>query len=295
MAGLKEIKRRLASVQNTKKITYAMKLVSAAKLKKAQDAVTRSREYTDALNSLLADLLAEDLDEGFSHPLLEAKSQTKSIRVLIIGGARGLCGGYNTNINKRADAFVAEKRGFNLSFTILGRKPADHFRRVRREFLSAEENLPEDAALWPVEEVCAQLEQEFADGVFDELYIIYTKFKSALSQSVICERVLPMDRASTFQAASGKQDSRTSGSTLFEPSPKEVFDAILPRIFRSIVRQAALEAKASEQGSRMTAMDAATRNAGELIKKLTRLHNRVRQSGITAQLLDIVGGANAVE
>ena len=288
MAGLKEIRRRLHSVRNTKKITYAMKLVSAAKLRKAQEAVTSSRSYTEAINALLAEVLAENETGQYSHPLLERRSEIKRIGVLVVGGGRGLCGGYNTNINKRVEALAREKANTPLDWFILGKKPAEYFRRVSRKYVMSQEQLSEDANRWPIEEVAFELENRFLRGELDEVYMIYTRFRSAISTSVMCERIVPLEA----EVAGNRPGA--AGLTLFEPNALAVFQALMPRILRAKIRQAALDAKASEHGSRMTAMDSATKNAGELIDKLQLTHNKLRQGGITSELLDIIGGAEAI-
>ena len=295
MAGLKEIRIRLKSVRNTKKITYAMKLVSAAKLKKAQDAVTKAREYTNALNKLLNELSNEQGLGDAQHRLMEVRSAVKHIRLVVIGGSRGLCGGYNTNVQKKIEEFVAEKSRTNpaaqISSVLVGKRPADYYRRKRREYLKSFEDLQEDPNRWPLAQICQDLEQDFLAGEVDEVYVLSTKFRSAISVTPQVEKLLPM----TADTGSNQKNTEASGTTLFEPSAAEVFSAIIPRIMRAKVRQAALDAKASEHGSRMTAMDSATRNANDLIDSLQLKHNKVRQAGITAQLLDIVGGAEALK
>ena len=294
-AGTKEIRRRLHSVKNTKKITYAMKLVSAAKLRRAQESVTRSREYTNAIQILLAELLSQIDATQTTHPLMEAHHDVKKVRLLIAGGSRGLCGGYNTNVNKRIEAAYQEIRtkhpGAEIDAVILGKKPAEYFRRTQKNYSKSYEALSEDANVWPIDEVCREIETNFVRGEVDEVYLLFTHFKSAMSMTVRFDKLLPMD-ASTLSAT--HTGSVQSGVTLFEPSVREVFSAVIPRILRSRVRQACLDAKASEQASRMTAMDAATKNAGELIKKLELKYNKLRQSGITSELLDIIGGAEAL-
>jgi F-type H+-transporting ATPase subunit gamma len=295
MAGLKEIRRRLKSVNNTKKITSAMKLVSAAKLRKTQDAVVRSRGYTDSLKGVLAQLQGGN---EFSHPLLEARSSVKKIRVLVLGGSRGLCGAFNTNVNRKVDALMKELAqkhpSAEISSVLMGKKPAEFYRRVGRPYIEAIENLPDDPNGWPIQEVCQRLEVEFIRGDFDELHLVYTRFRSAISTVPTSEMLLPLNRDSvaTTTSASG---AAVSGVTLFEPNPQRVFDAVVPRIVRALVRQAAFDTKASEHASRMTAMDNATKNAKELIHSLTLKRNKLRQSGITSQLLDIVGGAEALK
>lgn len=307
MAGLKEIRRRLKSVNNTKKITSAMKLVSAAKLRKTQESVVRSRGYTDSLKGVLAQLQG---GSEFTHPLLEARQSVKRIRILVLGASRGLCGAFNTNINRRVEALYRELAtkypGSEVSSVLLGKKPAEYFRRIGRQYLEAIENIADDPNSWPIQEICQKLEIDFIRGDFDELHIVYTRFKSAISQTAVAERLLPLDRdtvASNVVATAGSEVIAAGselalasiGITLFEPNPQRVFDAVVPRIVRATVRQAAFDTKASEHASRMTAMDNATKNAKELIHSLTLTRNKLRQSGITSQLLDIVGGAEALK
>jgi F-type H+-transporting ATPase subunit gamma len=295
MAGLKEIRRRLKSVNNTKKITSAMKLVSAAKLRKTQEAVVRSRAYTESLKGVLAQLQGGN---EFSHPLLEPRSTVKRVRVLVLGVSRGLCGGFNTNINRRVEALYRELSskhpGCEISSVLLGKKPAEYFRRIGRQYLEAIENISDDPNLWPIQELCQKLEIDFIKGEFDELHVVYTRFRSAISQTAVAERLLPLDRE-VVAGSVGDSAGAASGITLFEPNPQRVFDAVVPRIVRATVRQAAFDTKASEHASRMTAMDNATKNATELTHSLTLKRNKLRQSGITSQLLDIVGGAEALK
>ncbi len=294
MAGLKEIRRRLKSVKNTKKITSAMKLVAAAKLRKTQEAVVRSRAYTDALKGVLAQLQG---GSEFSHPLLEARPEVTRVRVLVLGANRGLCGGFNTNLNRKVEALyreIAQKYpGCEISTVLLGKKPAEYARRVGREYLDAQESLSDDPTFWPTQEVCQRLEVDFLKGEFDELYVVYTRFRSAISTVATAERLIPLDKEAL--ATTATTVVAASGVTLFEPNAERVFEAVVPRIVRAIVRQAAFDTKASEHASRMTAMDNATKNAGELIHSLTLKFNKLRQTGITSQLLDIVGGAEALK
>lgn len=294
MAGLKEIRRRLKSVKNTKKITSAMKLVAAAKLRKTQEAVVRSRAYTDALKGVLAQLAGGN---EFSHPFLEARPEVKRVRVLVLGANRGLCGGFNTNVNRRVDALykeiAAKHPGCSIDTVILGKKPAEHYRRIGRQYLDANETLSDDPTNWPIQETCQRLEVDFLKGEFDELYVIYTRFRSAISMVATSERLLPLDKENL--AVANASPEATNGITIFEPNTQRVFDAVVPRIVRAIVRQAAFDTKASEHASRMTAMDNATKNASELIHSLTLKFNKLRQTGITSQLLDIVGGAEALK
>ncbi len=295
MAGLKEIRRRLKSVNNTKKITYAMKLVSAAKLRKTQEAVVKSRSYTDALKGVLAQL---GVGGDYSHPLLESRTTVKRIRVLVLGGARGLSGAYNTNVNRMVETVAkdlsAKHPGAQISWVIMGKKPAEYFRRVGRQYEEAIETLPDDPNAWPINDVCQKLEIGFLKEDFDELHVIYTRFRSAISLVPTTEQLFPLSR----EALSGDManaPTERNDIAIFEPNPQRVFNAVVPRIVRAMVRQAAFDTKASEHASRMTAMDNATKNASELIDTLTLKRNKLRQTGITNQLLDIVGGAEALK
>jgi len=295
MAGLKEIRRRLKSVNNTKKITYAMKLVSAAKLRKTQEAVVRSRAYTDALKGVLAQL---GMGGDYSHPLLEPRPTVRRIRVLVLGGARGLSGAYNTNVNRTVEAvardLASKHPGAQVSWVLLGKKPAEYFRRVGRQYDEALENLADDPNGWPINDVCQKLEIGFLKEEFDELHIIYTRFRSAISLVPTVEQLFPLSREALSGDGAGTPAERND-IALYEPNPQRVFDAVVPRIVRAMVRQAAFDTKASEHASRMTAMDNATKNASELIDTLTLKRNKLRQTGITNQLLDIVGGAEALK
>ena len=295
MAGLKEIKSRLKSVLNTRKITYAMKLVSAAKLQKAQASVVKSREYSKALQAIVANLAAEIGGSDISHPLMERREQVRNVRILVIGGSRGLCGGYNSNVNRKVETTIADIKKQHPQATVeailVGRKPAEYFRRVKRPIFKSYEVLAEEPSKWPLEEICQMLEADFLRGTVDEVRFIFTQFKSALSQTVVSEQLIPVD---SKVSRAGSAAVQASGVTLFEPDAKQVFDAIVPRLIRSKVYQGALDSKASEYGSRMAAMDAATKNAGELAHDLKLLRNRVRQAGVTSDLLDIIGGAEAL-
>ncbi len=296
MAGLKDIKRRIRSVKNTKKITYAMKLVSAAKLRKAQDAVKAAREYTDALGELLGQVLSGDVANN--HPLMNERKEIKNIILLVVGGSRGLCGGYNTNVNKNVELTLKRLQESNpeakIESILIGKKPVEHYKLMKRTPLDTYIELPEDANKWPIDEICAVLEGKFLNEEVDEVHMLYTRFKSAMSQDVISEKILPVSASSLGEVTSSTEESEESQvEAIFEPSAAAVFEAIIPRVLRTMVRQAGLDAKASEHGSRMVAMDAATKNAGELADKLTLTHNKLRQTAITAELLDIIGGAEA--
>ena len=226
---------------------------------------------------------------------MEERDSVRCIRLLVIGGSRGLCGGYNSNVNRKIESTIAQlKREYphaTVEAVLLGRKPAEYYRRTKKSILRSYETLNEDPAQWPLEEICQGLEADFIRGQIDQVRFIFTQFKSALNQTVIAEQLLPVSASLADQS---QADSSSTGFSLFEPSAKQVFEAIVPRLIRSRVLQGALDSKASEHGSRMAAMDAATKNAGDLAHDLKLLRNKVRQSGITADLLDIIGGAEAL-
>ena len=311
MAGLKDIKRRIKSVGNTKKITYAMKLVSAAKLRKAQDAVKASRQYTDSLIQIAGDVFSSISEKSeISHELLEEREEIKSIRIVVIGGSRGLCGAFNSNVNKKLASAIKELGEkypeASIDTYILGKKPREYVVREGVPHVKINDDLPESALAWPIDDIASDLEDAFIEKEADQVYVLYTKFKSAMSQSLELEQILPLspsafslDDSKGSEVVNGVASSPEESFTpprdaIFEPSPERVFKLIVPRILRTRIQQAGLDTKASEHGSRMVAMDSATKNAGDLSKQLKLKHNKLRQGAITSELLDIIGGAEAV-
>lgn len=296
MAGLKELRSRLKSVRNTKKITYAMKLVSAAKLRKAQEATARSRQYTELLRQLVGRLQDALDDERLVHPLMEER-KVERLCVIVIGGSRGLAGGYNANLGRKVESVLRELRQAHpaaaMEVVAFGRKAVDSLRRMNRAPDVAHENLAEDPSEWPLPEVLNRVEAEFRAGQFDAVHLVYTKFKSALSSAPVAEVLLPLS-PSLLRPSGEPSSADRLRKLLLEPSPEAVLNGVIPRVFRSLVLQGALDSKASEHGSRMAAMDAATKNAGDLIRRLQLSYNKLRQSGITSELLDIIGGSEAL-
>ncbi len=296
MSGLKAIRRRITSVKNTKQITRAMKLVSAAKLRRAQDAALSGRKYRDELIDLLETVRAE-LPPDFSHPLLERRAEIKRRRVLMMAGERGLCGAYNANIAK---AVLANEEqwiaGGKVDITPIGKQAGNACKRLEWPGAPFSEPLGDDAAEWPAAEIAAKLVAEYIDGQFDELVVYYTKFVSAMTQTVTRAVILPFAPEqidSLEQQAREKQ--KEARLTRFDPAPLTILTRLLPLLIGAQIRQAGLEAKASEHAARMTAMDSATRNADDLIGQLRLFYNRARQSAITRELIDIVGGAEAIK
>lgn len=293
MAGLKQIKRRLGSVRNTRKITYAMKLVAAAKLRKVQEEVGGLRKFKDALSTSFVRVLGE-LDPAELETPLNRQSPVKRVRILVIGGFRGLAGGFNSNVNKEIAKVVSALRtqhnNPDLLFTVVGKKPAEYLRREGFRITTAFEKLPNSVGTWPIEEIVEGLVEEFQSEEVDKTVLIFTEFRSALSQAATSTDLLPIRVPSAGQ----RSEELKAGRGICEPSPLDVYRALLPRLLRADIQYAALNSQASEHGSRMTAMDAATKNADDLAGRLRRTYNKLRQSSITAELLDIIGGAEAI-
>ena len=288
MANLKEIRKRIGSIKNTEKITKAMQMVAAAKLRRAQAAVTESRPYAEKLTEVI-EHLAERVEID-SHPLLRQPTDTKNAALLIISSDRGLCGGYNASVVKQALRFFKERAAdFNqLHVKLVGRKANDVL--TRRDVPQGEhlkdawDKKPRVLAM----ELAKEATESFIDGEIDEYFVIYTRFKSAISQEVVLDRVLPLR---TPEASSG---SMSSVDYIYEPDPQAILDELLPLAVKIHLQRALLESLASEQGARMTAMDNATSNAGEMIDSLTLQYNRARQAAITSELIEIISGAEAL-
>ncbi|TNF51570.1 MAG: ATP synthase F1 subunit gamma [Deltaproteobacteria bacterium] len=290
MASLKDIKKRIGTVKNTQQITKAMKMVSAAKLRRAQEAVVAARPYADKMADVLSSLAVRD--EADSHPLLEERGKGKALVVLVTGD-RGLCGGFNTNISKTAERFIREKQEDFESYELLivGRKGNEYLkRRAGMEIAKVHENLIGTSQVsYPVG---ALLGQEVIDlyrnGEYDGVFLIYNAFQSAMTQVQTVTQLLPIV---------AKQVDEVSQVTdyIYEPNAAEVLDEILPKHIEVQIFRSLLESSASEHGARMTAMDSASKNASEMIGKLTLMYNRARQAAITTELSEIVSGAESIK
>ncbi|HWX25462.1 MAG TPA: ATP synthase F1 subunit gamma [Vicinamibacteria bacterium] len=283
MPALVDIRRRIKSVKNTQQITKAMKMVSAAKLRRAQDAMFAARPYArkmlDVLNSLASRA------EPSAHPLLQERGDAK-VLLLIVTADKGLCGGFNANITRAAVRFLEEQAGKDLSLELVGRKGRDFFKRrrfrVRSEHVGVFQALQYSTARGIAESIIAS----YTKGEVDQVHLVYNEFKSVIQQRVIVERLLPIEKKSL--------DPKDPGQDyIYEPGPKEIFDAILPKHVEVQIWRAFLESLAAEHGARMAAMDAATNNAGEMIDNLTLYMNKVRQAAITKEIIEVVSGAGS--
>jgi F-type H+-transporting ATPase subunit gamma len=288
MATLKAIRKRIGSVRNTQQITKAMKMVSAAKLRRAQEAALQARPYAEKMTELLKNVSSRVASEA--HPLLRVREQ-KKIHLVLFASDRGLCGGYNTNLIRAAEAFI-RRHGVDqeIELTLVGRKGADYFRRRRANIAERYTDIlykvPEELAA----EITQKLIGRFVNGEADAVYILYSRFRSALSQVPTLEKLLPV-----ALAEAGETDAQPQTEYLYEPGVQQLLASLLPRVTEVAVQRALLEATASEHGARMTAMDSATGNAAKMIGSLTLQMNRARQASITRELMEIVGTAEALK
>jgi F-type H+-transporting ATPase subunit gamma len=287
MATLKSIKKRIASVKNTQKITKAMKMVAAAKLRRAQSAVTGSRPFVNKLREVVEQILGSVSDRDLS-PLLKPHESVKKARVYVFSSNRGLCGGFNSNLLRQADAFLKDlkKTGVGIELVVIGKKGREFF--AARNVL-IDKNILEWADAMSYEQALALTQEligDYSEERVDEVYFIYNRFASAISQVPTVEKLLPLslDAKSTYGI-----------DYIYEPNRTEILQNLLPRYLASQVHKVHKESLASELGARMAAMENATKNASEMIGDLTLVYNRARQAAITTELLDIVNGAESLK
>jgi F-type H+-transporting ATPase subunit gamma len=300
MANLLDIRRRIKSVKNTQQITKAMKMLSAAKLKRAQDTVVAARPFANKMMQVLGELAAHT-DENFHHPLLDARGDQRYLIVLVTAD-KGLAGAFNSNLIKATQVFMRENEDKEFVMMPVGRKGRDFFRRRQVEFLKEYVGLTGKGRVEYSDavEVAREVINRFTeDTTLDKAFLIYNEFKSVLQQRVVIEQLLPVSRVTegAGQAAAATTDARPVNMTdyLYEQPPAEIFSRLLPRLIETQIFRALLESVASEHGARMTAMDSATKNAGELIGTLTLNMNRVRQAAITNEIIEVVSGSVAAQ
>lgn len=298
MPSLQSVRRKIDSVKKTQKITKAMKMVAAAKLKRTQDRILAARPYAHKMRDTIRTLSRRVNRDA--HPLLK-KREERRIIVAVVTSDRGLCGAFNANILRTAAAALKEfeSRGCEVEAAVIGRKGRDFFRRrswkVRREVVDIFDKLSFEHGMLLGTEL--QAIDDYVTGRTDAVYAIYNEFKSAIQQRVVVERMLPIDWIVEISDLkdTNHETAQMAGGYLYEPEESEVLRELLHRNFHVQSYRILLESSAAEQGARMTAMDGATRNAGELIKKLTIYYNKTRQAAITKELMDIVGGAEALK
>lgn len=294
MASLKDIRAQIGSTKNTQQITKAMKLVSAAKLRKAQNNIVNLRPYALTLRKVIADIAVTN---KVSHPLMEKKEQVKNVLLVVITSDRGLCGAFNSNINKFTENYIKENTGKleKIDFIFVGRKGHDYFTKRDIKPLDYITKLDKDISYELASKIAGRVMEDYLQGNYDEVRIVHNQFNSAISQSVVCETILPIDLGlSTFNVDTEKS-AGFSVDMIFEPAPEKIIKELLEKHFDLQVYRCMSESVAGEHGARMSAMENATNNARDMIDKLTLTYNKLRQEKITTELIEIVSGAEALK
>jgi F-type H+-transporting ATPase subunit gamma len=281
-----DIRRRIRSVKNTQQITKAMKMVAAAKLRRAQERMFAARPYAAGLRQVLASVSTRvDIN---AHPLLQSREPERKVVVVIVTADRGLCGAFNSNVIRAAQNFIREHNFESVELLTIGRKAGDFFKRrpipIRENVFVAQALSIEVAR-----RIADGLIKDFIDEKIDGVYVVYNEFKSLIAQHVRAERLLPI--MSEFEATPGQP----SIDYLYEPGPEQILSDLLPKHIEFQLYRVLLESAAAEQGARMTAMEAATKNASDMINYLTLTYNRIRQAAITKEIIEIVSGASAAQ
>jgi F-type H+-transporting ATPase subunit gamma len=282
-----DIRRRIRSVKNTRQITKAMKMVSAAKLRRAQDRVIAARPYAEAMQRMLANVAqaVEEQNEDDPSPLL-ARRPEERIELLVITADRGLVGGFNANVIRAAQTFIAEHGNAKIELELIGRKGRDFFRRRQAAMSGEHVGLFQKVVRWEdALDISNKVIERYEKAEIDAVYLVVNRFKSVMGAQLSVERILPVEVPKETQQI----------NYIFEQSPKELLAELLPRYVQSQILRAMLESSAAEHAASMTAMEAASKNAGEVIKKLTLNMNRVRQATITREIIEIVSGASALD
>jgi F-type H+-transporting ATPase subunit gamma len=289
MPGLKEIRKRIGSVKSTKQITKAMKMVAAAKFRKALARIVELRPYAEKMNAVLTGL-AGTVETG--HPLLEVRPRLK-VEVVVLTSDKGLCGAFNTNIMKAAFKLTREIRteGMEVSVSSIGKKGGDLFKRKETALRKSWTGISGRVSYSNAQEITQNIIENYTAETFDEVYLVYNEFKSALVQKVSVMRLLPLAAVETVNQAA--QEEATD--FLYEPSQQDIFDKLLPKNLEIQVFRALLESQASEEAARMTSMENATKAADDMIESLSLQYNKARQATITKELMDIVGGVEAMK
>lgn len=287
MANLKEIRSRITSVASTMQITSAMKMVSAAKLKKAQDGITQMRPYSEKLQEILSNLTSSlDMSENE----YAQDREVKNTLIVAVTSNRGLCGGFNNNIIKSTNHYIANNPNEKVSVLGLGKKAQDAFKRTDFYLTDYKEDLTQvydDIKFENIEHLGEYLMEVYKEGKFDKIYLFYNRFKNAATQDIMNEQFLPVEQTAS-------EEKTNSIDYIFEPSKEEIVEELIPKSLKTQLYKAVLDSWASEHGARMTAMHKATDNADALKKELTLSYNKARQAAITNEILEIVGGAEAL-
>ncbi|MDK2921299.1 MAG: F-type H+-transporting ATPase subunit gamma [Desulfonauticus sp.] len=285
-ASLRDIKRKIDAVKKTKQITKAMNMVASAKLRNAQLRIERFRPYADKYYEIIADLSGRA--DASIHPLLEKREEVKTVGILLVTSDKGLCGAFNTNLCNAANKLALEKKaeGKEVKFICVGKKGRDFFKKTEFEVIEAKADVLNNFDFQLANETGEFLISKFLNQELDEVYAIFGKFVSVVKQDPVVSKILPVE---------SEAEAGASSEYIFEPSVEGLLAELLPRYVKVQVYRALLDTSASEHAARMTAMDNATKNCDELVNSLTLVFNKVRQASITAELMDIVGGAEALK
>ena len=292
MATLRDIRKKIKAIQSTKKITKAMKMVAAAKLRKVQDRMLNFRPYATSMQTVLSSLAR--VAEREVHPILAVRPR-KTVEVLVMTSDRGLCGAFNTNILRSATQYIdsLKREGFELSFSAVGRKSRDYFRRRSLTTRKSWVGLSGRITYTNAQEIATDIIENYTNETIDEVVLIYNEFKSLATQKLSILKLLPIVELEVEGAAT--EHVALYGDFLYEPSAEILFDRLLPKYIEIQVYRALLESSAAEEAARMSAMENASKNCDELITKTTLIANKLRQAGITKDLMDIVGGVEALK
>ncbi len=293
MASLLDMRRRIKSVKNTQQITKAMKMVAAAKLKRATDRVTAARPFAQKMSQVLGNLSA-NVGDDFTSPLLTERGDEKYL-IVLVSADKGLCGGFNTNLMKATQNFLKTNAGKSAEMIPVGRKGRDFFKR--RQMVLLEEYVGLTGSGQVVHSDAVEIAQRITkifvdDESIDKVFLVFTEFKTVLSQEIKAEQLLPIPRTQINEA---ETQSAAQAEYIYEQPAAEIFGKLLPKQVETQIYRSMLESVASEQGARMTAMDSASKNAGELIDSLTLNMNRIRQAAITKEIIEVVSGAAAAQ
>lgn len=295
MANLKEVKNRISSVSSTQQITKAMKMVAAAKLRRAQDKITQMRPYSQRMSEVISNVTS-GMSEGVENPFAEER-EVNRVLIVVVSSDRGLCGAFNSSVFKGAVSLIKEKYQYQMDMDQciimpIGKKAHDYFKK--RDYLMVERfsHLIHDLSFGNAREAGQYILEEFESGYFDKVEIVYNEFKNVATQVLVKEQFLPVAPISEEELEEKAPSKNVD--YIFEPTKEFIFKEIVPKSLKIQFYKALLESNASEHGARMTAMDKATDNAGELLKELRLTYNRTRQAAITKEILEIVGGAEAL-
>jgi F-type H+-transporting ATPase subunit gamma len=296
MANLKEVRNRIASVQSTQQITKAMKMVSAAKLKRATNAIIALRPYATKLKEILGNLSASL--EGSSSPFIQEREPNK-VLIVTVSSNRGLAGAFNMNVIKAANNLIAEKyseqlKNGNVSIISIGKKTQDFYEKRKYNVIGNNNEVYSALTFENVTKITDAIMASFIKGEFDKVEVVYNRFRNAAVQFITTEQLLPLPKAEETPADLKTDKKTTNVDYILEPSQEEIVEQLIPKSIKIQLYKAVLDSHASEHGARMTSMDKATENAGELLKALKLSYNQARQAAITTELTEIVSGAAAL-